>query len=118
MLKINDDLKDYLKEAINRGESEHYKRYCKLLDKDPFAWQWLFKFENGYGASVIKRDGSFGFEEDLFELGVIRWGSENEWHLSYSTELTDDVIGHLSNDEVMLILYKIKNLKERQKDEN
>ena len=119
MLKINDDLKVYLKEELNRGKNEHHIASCKRLGKDTFAWQWIFAFENGYGASIVKHYFSYGFEEDLFELAVITYDEDaNDWDITYDTEITEDVIGDLSNEEVMDLLYRIKNLKERQKDEN
>lgn len=72
---------------------------------------WIFKFENNYGASVIKHFGSYGFEEDLFELAVIYFDGQN-WELTYNTPITDNVIGHLTNNDVIRYLNKIKNLKE------
>ena len=117
LLKINDDLKDYLKEAINRGESDYYKAYSETFGKDSFAWQWRFKFDNGFGASVIKHFGSYGFEDDLFELAVLRW--TGEYHeIAYDTSVTDDVIGFLTNNDVMEYLYQIKNLEGETKNEN
>lgn len=119
MLKVNDDLKVYLKKELNRGQNIYHKSHCERIGKDPFSWQWIFAFENGYGASIVKHYFSYGFEEDLFELAVITYDEDtDEWDLVYDTEITDDVIGDLSNEEVMDLLYKIKNLKERQKDEN
>lgn len=59
---------------------------------------------------LLNINGSFGFEDDLFELAVLYFDEEGNSHLSYSTEITDDVIGHLSNEEVMNYLYKIKEL--------
>lgn len=73
-----------------------------------------FYFENGYGASVIKHYGSYGYEKDLFELAVIIFDDETEeWHLCFDTPITDDVIGYLTNEEVLDLLRKIKNLKEK-----
>ena len=54
-LVINEDLKMYLKEEIDRGNDEFYKELCKRVNIDSFSYQWLFKFNNGYGASVIKQ---------------------------------------------------------------
>ena len=117
LLKINDDLKDYLKETINRSENEYYKLHCKTFGRDPFSWQWRFKFDNGFGASVIKHEFSYGFEDDLFELAVLEW--TGEYHgITYDTPITDNVIGYLTNDEVMNYLYQIKNLKGENKNEN
>lgn len=74
--------------------------------------QWCFKFPNGYGASIIKRFGSYGYEKDLFELAVVSYDGENytESHLCYSTVITDDVVGFLNNDEVLDYLKRIKEL--------
>ena len=117
MLKINDDLKDYLKEEINRGESEYYKAYCKIFGRDPFSWQWRFKFNNGFGASVIKHTFSYGFENDLFELAILEWDGDNH-QITYDTGISNDVIGYLTNDKVMDYLYQIKGLRRRDKNEN
>lgn len=117
LLKVNDDLKDYLKETINRGETKYYKAYSATFGKDPFSWQWRFKFNNGFGASVIKHFGSYGFEDDLFELAVLEW--TGEYHeITYDTPISDDVVGYLTNDEVMNYLYQIKGLQRRNKNEN
>lgn len=72
--------------------------------------QYIFKFENGYGASVVKNIGSYGNRQDLFELAIIRFTDEFTWNLCYSTEITNDVIGYLTNDGVLYLLERIKNL--------
>lgn len=80
---------------------------------------WLFRFPNEYGASVIKRYGSYGYKEDKFELAVIFWSYNDDddkdeedmyYDLTFSTPITDDVIGHLTNEEVLELLEKIKKL--------
>ena len=71
--------------------------------------QLIYRFENDYGASVIYRYGSYGFEEGLLELGVIIWNG-NQWNLTYSTKITNDVIGYLSPKRVENLLKKIKEL--------
>ena len=80
----------------------------KLID----GVQYLFKFENGYGASVVKHWCSYGYREDLWELGVLYFESENpvKYHLSYNTPITDDVIGYLTDEEVRELLGRIKAL--------
>lgn len=72
--------------------------------------QKQYKFENGYGASVIQHSGSYGNEQGLWELAVLKWVNENQYELDYSTEITDDVIGHLTEAEVEEILVEIKGL--------
>jgi hypothetical protein len=67
--------------------------------------QYEFEFPNGYGASVVKHNISYGNEDDLFELAVTDGGS-----LCYTTHITDDVIGWLNNEGVLRYLDEIKNL--------
>lgn len=38
--------------------------------------RYIFKFKNGYGASVIKNDRSYEGTEDLFELAVIKFSDD------------------------------------------
>lgn len=66
-----------------------------------------FKFENNYGASIIKHCFSYGNEDDLFELAVLYNGK-----ITYSTEITGDVLGYLDNDDVLIVLNQIKELEE------
>lgn len=72
--------------------------------------QYVFKFENNYGASVVKRQGSYGFNKDLWELAVIYWYDDEEWHITYNTCITSDVIGDLTNAEVDELLVRISKL--------
>lgn len=71
--------------------------------------QWIFKFENGYGASVISGYWAKGNEFSPYELGVI-WFVDTNWHLDYTTPITDDVIGYQTLDEINELLDKIKAL--------
>lgn len=73
--------------------------------------QYMFKFENHYGASVIKNMGSYGHEEDLWELAVIKFDEDgDDWDLTYNTSITDDVEGHLTDEDVRNLLQRIKEL--------
>ena len=72
--------------------------------------QYIFKFENSYGASIVKHNGSYGHEQDLWELAVIKFGYDGYWDLTYSTEITDDVLGWLTDEEVKELLARIKGL--------
>ena len=64
-----------------------------------------FKFDNNYGASVVKHDCSYGNADDLFELAVLYNGQ-----ITYDTDLTQDVIGWLTQDEVIGHLEYIRTL--------
>ena len=73
--------------------------------------QKVYRFENNYGASVIKFPGSYGYEQGEWELAVIRFPSDNgEFRIDFETPITDDVLGHLSWMEVEEHLKEIKNL--------
>ena len=72
--------------------------------------QYVFRFENGYGASIIKHMYSYGHEDDLWEIAIIKFDGDETSHICYDTELTDDVIGYLSDEEVCSYLEKIKEL--------
>ena len=63
------------------------------------------EYPNGYGASIIKGEWSYGGSEGLYEVAVYKGGS-----LCYSTPVTDDVLGHLSEDEVSETLELIAEL--------
>ena len=62
-------------------------------------------FPNGYSASVICGPGTYGGDAGLYELAVMHDGS-----LCYDTPITDDVLGHLSENDVTRILGEIAAL--------
>lgn len=73
--------------------------------------QYVFKFDNHYGASVIKGYGSYGYYEDLWELAVLNFGDgDDKGYIDYSTPITDDVKGYLTDKVVRHTLNRIKKL--------
>lgn len=58
--------------------------------------QYRFKFGNGYGASVIRGQFTYGGSSGLWELAVV--GQDGQ--LDYETPITDDVLGYLSESDV------------------
>ena len=66
-------------------------------------------FDNGYGISVVRFPGSYGYEQDLYESAVLK-GTEENWHICYDTPMTSDVLGHQSEEEVEVLLYEVENL--------
>lgn len=66
-----------------------------------------FKFDNGYGASVIRGRHSYGGRRGLYELAVVNLQTGD---LDYSTSVTDNVLGYLTEREVADTLVKIKKL--------
>lgn len=72
--------------------------------------QYLFRFPNDYGASVVKHWGSYGHDRDLWELAVLVFDGDM-WELTYDTEITDDVEGYLTDQDVLNLLRRIRDLK-------
>lgn len=72
-------------------------------------------FPNGYGISVIQFTSSIGIwgsytsNENEWEIAVL-YGDRDSYRLTYDTQITDDVIGHLSEEEVTEIMEKIQSL--------
>jgi hypothetical protein len=75
----------------------------------PHPWngiQKIYTFDNGYGASVVCHDGSYGGNSGMWELAVL----DKDGDLCYSTPITNDVIGWLDEDGVEELLAKIEAL--------
>lgn len=80
--------------------------------------QKIYRFENGYGASVVRHAYSYGGPNGSWELAVL---DEND-DLCYDTEITmdnkvlaaifggSDVIGWLDEADVDVILAQIERL--------
>jgi hypothetical protein len=104
--------------------SEHmWRNYTQVEGKTEGWEQRLYKFKNGYGASVVRHKDSYGNRngEGLWELAVLKDMGRNtkmyddvEWlktyDLCYDTPITNDVVGWLKNSEVLEILVKIGEL--------
>ena len=63
-------------------------------------------FDNGYGASVVKHEFSYGGKDGLYELAVLDANGD----LTYETPITDDVIGYLRPIDVTDVMEKIQQL--------
>lgn len=83
------------------------KNNFKELPNNPLngGIQYKAKFKNGFGASIVKHDFSYGHKEGKYELAVI--GKDGS--LCYDTPITTDVLGHLT-EEVNEALDAIENL--------
>lgn len=63
-------------------------------------------FDNGYGASVVKHEHSYGGDKGLYELAVL--GKDGQ--ITYDTQITNDVIGYLRPMDVTDVMEKIQQL--------
>jgi len=68
--------------------------------------QRVYKLPNGYGASVVRHKGSYGYSKGLWELAVLNEFGE----LDYTTPITNDVLGHLSEEEIISKINEIRGL--------
>ncbi len=66
-------------------------------------------FPNGYGVSVVRFPGSYGYVQGLYEVAVLK-GTENNWELCYDTPITDDVLGHRDETDVENIMEEVEAL--------
>ncbi len=64
------------------------------------------QFENGYGASIVKHKYSYGGDKGLYEIAVLDSSDE----ITYTTSVTDDVIGYLRPEDVTDVIEKIEKL--------
>ena len=71
--------------------------------------QALMFFPNGYGASVIIGKYSYGGDQGLYELAVLK-GNLESYCLTYSTPITEDVIDSQTPEEITELLNKIAAL--------
>ena len=83
------------------GDYSHFDMFAGYME------HYVYKFDNGFGASVVRHRYSYGGEDGLYELAVLKDGE-----LCYDTEITGDVCGYLSEEKVNELLHKINDLPE------
>jgi hypothetical protein len=94
--------------------SEQFKKYIKEQNYLGYP-QTIYKFPNGYGASVIKFNYVyFGIG---IEIAILRFDENGNWDIDYSTSITNDVIGGLNEkirDEVLQRIFDLEKTEEEQ----
>ena len=107
--------------TTSRVTSLPIKEICELLDLNLKTFDDLefrphpygegvvsqIVFDNGYGASVVCNEISYGSKKGLYELAVL----DKDGKLTYDTPITDDVVGYLSPEQVTEYLFRIQDLK-------
>ena len=79
-------------ELENRRKSTMSKKYEEYIYEQNFyldGWQTKYRFENGYGASVINHNGSYGLE-----LGVMWYDERNS-----PDDFPRDIVPYISSEE-------------------
>jgi hypothetical protein len=67
--------------------------------------QAIHNFDNGYGVSVVKANFSYGGLKGLYEMAVLWKGK-----ITYDSGITDDVLGHLTPEDVERHLAEVEAL--------
>lgn len=69
--------------------------------------QTIYRFDNGYGASVVNHSFSYGTE-----MAVIKFTGSGleDFGLCYDSGITNDVLGHLNHTDVERYLGIIEQL--------
>jgi hypothetical protein len=90
----------YIIDTFNKitFDSDHESDFGRVAHLN--GWQKVFKFPNGFGASIVNHDMSYGFELALLYDG----------NLVYHRKITNDVIGGLTPCRARNVLKKIAKL--------
>lgn len=82
------------------------------FNKKPYGEgiQALIFFDNGYGASIIQGGTAYTYNDEEYELAVIK-GNKVNWGLCYNPPITY-VIGHLTKNDITRYLNEIERLEE------
>lgn len=78
--------------------------------------QFIYKFDNSFGASVIKHKKSIGYDNDLWELAVLRFDTKHIRGICFDSGITQNVLTNLTNDDVLTYLNKIEKIEYGYKD--
>lgn len=84
---------------VNMAEIYSLTEHCRFYGK------------NGYGASVVRGPDTYGADQGLWELAVLKWDKDG-WRICYNTPITNKVIGYLTEDGVYALLEEIAKLPE------
>lgn len=81
------------------------------------GWQRLYRFDNGYGASVVDAPGNYS-GDGTWEVAILYWhGTDaDDWRIVYDTPIASDVMGWQTDGEVEGILRAVRALPERRKE--
>lgn len=84
-----------------------FKKHPALYGED--SVHALVFFPNGYGISVVQFPGSYGYEDGLYEVAVLK-GTQDDYELCYDTPITDDILGHRDEIDIDNILEEVEAL--------
>lgn len=94
-----------------------------ITKKGRTGTQKIWRFKNGWGASVVRFElrsgfaGSYGHEAGLWEMAVIKFKGKDieSFDLHYKNPVAKgDVLGHLTEAAVVKLLKRIRRFKKRK----
>ena len=86
-----------------------FDNYLVASIKDEIGERYIYKFDNGYGLSVIRNKYSYGGDHGLWEVATIYF--EDEYEYSITDVLGIEVEGWLDWYEVDTRLRILKNIR-------
>src|SRR5574344_2639288 len=114
-MKTFEDLKFEEQELVKAGRTflllHPERKDDSVVNEMLNAKRAILDFPNGYGVSVLFGSLFYSNGIDTYDLAVLKDG-----RLCYDTDITNDVMGWLSKDEVTEVMEKVQNLpKQRNK---
>ena len=87
-----------------------YNKYIIDINAYHKGMQVVFQFDNGYGLSVVSHSFSYGHEDELFEIGILKFHPDGTYELTYETPITGDILGHQSKEDLINVIEQAINL--------
>lgn len=86
--------------------------HLEVFHQDESKLQRVYRFSNGYGASVVKGPETHGGPDGLWELAVIRYHGTSpiDFRVDKTTTVGDHVHGYLTEGDVDTFLAIIERL--------
>lgn len=86
-----------------------------MLEKDGaqpggYGEQKIWRFDNGYGASVVRGPYTYGGDAGLYELALLKDDGTGVLDLEYGDVVNGDVLGYLTPEQVAAKLDEIEAL--------
>jgi hypothetical protein len=88
---------------------QQYNQYIIDFNSINKGMQLMFRFPNNYGVSIVCHSFSYGNDDDRFEIAIIKFHSDDnkDWNLVYDTDITNDVLGYQSKEDVLSIIDRV-----------
>lgn len=82
----------------------------ELTFREEGGVQRIYSFHNGYSVSALMTPFSYGGKQGLWEAGIMKKDCQDEWSMVYTTPLTNDVVGGLTDAELADFVNAVRSL--------